>query len=175
MNRKITDRHFFNLSALALAEALLGKIFVHCTDDGRLVRRRITEVEAYCGRDDSASHAHRGLTKRTAPMFEEGGILYVYLCYGIFDLLNIVSGKKDEPEAVLIRGVEGATGPGRASRVLEITRALNRENLTASPRVWLEDDGFTPVPESIQRLKRVGIAYAAPEDQEKPWRLSINT
>ena len=174
MSMKITDKRFFNLPALELAEALLGKIFVHCTDEGRLIRRRITEVEAYCGREDTACHAHRGLTKRTAPMFEEGGILYVYLCYGIFDLLNIVSGKKDEPEAVLIRGVEGATGPGRASRALEITRTLNREDLTASQHVWLEDDGFKPAQESIQRLKRVGISYAAPEDQEKPWRFKIN-
>lgn len=174
MTTKITDRRFFNLPALELAEALLGKIFVHGTEDGRLIRRRITEVEAYCGREDTACHAHKGLTKRTAPMFEEGGILYVYLCYGIFDLLNIVSGKKDEPEAVLIRGVEGATGPGRVSRVLEITRALNRENLTVSPHVWLEDDGFRPAPEGIQRLKRVGISYAAQEDREKPWRLRIN-
>ena len=167
---RITDKRFFELPALALAEALLGKIFVHCTDDGRLIRRRITETEAYCGREDTASHAHKGLTKRTAPMFEAGGILYVYLCYGIFDLLNIVSGQKDAPEAVLIRGVEGAEGPGRAGRALEITRTLNREDLTTSPHVWLEEDGFRLAPESIQRLKRVGISYAAPEDQEKLWR-----
>ena len=171
---KITDRRFFELPALELAEALLGKIFVHSTDDGRLIRRYITEVEAYCGREDSACHAHKGLTKRTAPMFEAGGILYVYLCYGIFDLLNIVSGKKDAPEAVLIRGVEGATGPGRASRALAITRTLNREDLCRSSRVWLEDDGFRPAPERMERLKRVGISYAAPEDQEKLWRFKIS-
>ena len=168
---RITDKSFFIVPVLDLAEKLLGKVLVRNFDDGRVVRFRITEVEAYAGGDDSASHASRGITKRNAPMFEDGGILYVYLCYGIFNLLNIVSGKKGKPEGVMIRGVDNIEGPGRVGRILQITRELNREDLLTSERIWLEDDCF--VVKDVERIKRVGIGYAKQEDQDRLWRLKI--
>lgn len=181
---RITDKGFFNAPVLDLAHDLLGKIIVRRMSDGSVKRFRITEVEAYGGMEDSASHASRGKTQRNAPMFESGGILYVYLCYGIFNLLNFVSGAEDSPEGVMIRGVSPISeqgqvginieGPGRSSRAMEITRELNREDLLSSERFWLEDDGTRPDPEDIEHLKRVGIGYATQEDQDRLWRLRVN-
>ncbi|MCL2847067.1 MAG: DNA-3-methyladenine glycosylase [Firmicutes bacterium] len=167
---RIADESFFTAPVLELAEKLLGKVIVRRLANGEVRHFRITEVEAY-GANDTACHAYRGKTKRNAPMFEKGGILYVYLCYGIFDLLNIVSGNKDEPEAVLIRGVNGVEGPGRASRMMEITRELNREDLMTSNEIWVEDDGC--IATNIEHLKRVGIGYASKEDQDKLWRFKM--
>jgi len=168
---RITDKSFFTVSVLELAEKLLGKMIVRKMDSGEIKRFRITEVEAYAGAEDSASHAHKGMTKRNAPMFEEGGVLYVYLCYGIFNLLNFVSGKQGDPQGVMLRSIDNIEGPGRSSRAMEITRELNREDLLTSERIWLEDDGF--VVQGIEKLKRVGIGYAKQEDQDKLWRLRI--
>ncbi|MDR3150026.1 MAG: DNA-3-methyladenine glycosylase, partial [Oscillospiraceae bacterium] len=94
---------FYSRSAEELAPLLLGKLLCRSTD-GRVIRYRITETEAYMP-FDSACHAHRGKTKRNAVMFGHGGFAYVYLCYGIHNLLNIVSGEEGSPQAVLIRGV----------------------------------------------------------------------
>jgi DNA-3-methyladenine glycosylase len=165
---RIVDKSFFTSPVLELAQKLLGKVIVRKMQSGGVKKFRITEVEAYGGSDDTASHASKGKTPRNAPMFEDGGILYVYLCYGIFNLLNIVSGKQGQPEGVMIRGVEGIEGPGRVSRALEITRELNREDITTSERFWLEDDGF--VLQNITAHKRVGIGYATQDDQDKLWR-----
>jgi len=167
---RITDRYFFTVPVLELSEKLLGKVIVRRIDNGEVKRFRITEVEAY-GNNDSACHAFRGKTKRNAPMFEAGGILYVYLCYGMFNLLNIVSGTEGSPEGVMIRCIDNIEGPGRSGRAMEITREFNREDLTTSDRIWLEDDGF--VASNITYLKRVGIGYATQEDQDKFWRFSI--
>jgi len=154
-----------------LAVKLLGKLIVRKLKSGEVHRFRITSTESYSGSDDSASHAYKKKTKRNAPMFENGGILYIYLCYGIFELLNIVSGTDEKAEAVLITGVDDIIGPGRVSRKLEITRELNYKDLTNCDVIWLEDDGFKP--EAINHQKRVGIGYALPEDQEKLWRFSV--
>jgi len=167
---RIVDKEFFTVPVLELSQRLLGKIIVRRMSDGTLKRFRITEVEAY-GKNDSACHAFRGKTPRNAPMFESGGILYVYLCYGLFNILNFVSGIEGSPESVMIRGVDNIEGPGRSSRAMEITRELNRERLLTSDRIWLEDDGF--VPTEIQAHKRVGIGYATQEDQDKLWRFRV--
>ena len=128
---------FYRRPADELAPLLLGKLL--CRNiDGRIYRYRITETEAY-GKDDTACHAHKGMTPRNKPMFEDGGIAYVYLCYGIHEMFNIVAGVKDCPEAVLIRGVEGFPGPGKLTKALKIDRDLNGISL-ASNRVWLEDE-----------------------------------
>jgi len=167
---RITERSFFTIPVLELAENLLGKIIVRKFETGGMKRFQITEVEVY-GANDSACHAYRGKTNRNAPMFEEGGILYVYLCYGIFDIANIVSGKAGSPEGVMIRGIDNIEGPGRSSRAMEITREHNREDLTVSDKIWIENDGFMPT--NIERLKRVGISYATQEDQDKLWRFKL--
>ena len=161
-------------SALALlgaeeaAEKLIGKLLCKRTEDGSVLRARITETECYCGEEDTACHAHRGKTERNRPLYEEGGISYVYLCYGIHSLLNIITGKKDHPEGVLIRGVEGLNGPGRVTKNLGITLKDNVLPLVPESGLWLEDDGY--IPESIQRLPRVGIEYAEEADRLRPWR-----
>jgi DNA-3-methyladenine glycosylase len=157
---------FYTQSALALAPALLGKLLCRRLG-GESVKRRITETEAYVGEDDTACHAHRGKTPRNSVMYERGGTAYVYLCYGIHNLLNIISGKAGEPEGVLIRSIEGAIGPGRLTKALQIDRSLNAIDLTASPDLWLEDDGTTL---DYTRTPRIGIDYASTEDKNKLWR-----
>ena len=101
-------------------------------------------------------------------MYSPGGCAYVYLCYGMHDMLNVVTGPADHPEAVLIRGVEGASGPGRVTKAMRITRALNRENLVESERLWIESaDGPAP---RFKATTRVGIGYASKRDQARKWR-----
>lgn len=157
---------FYAARAPAAARALIGKVLCRRVG-GRTVRARITETEAYLGEGDTACHARCGKTKRNAMMYESGGRAYVYLCYGMYDMLNIVTGPADFPEAVLIRGVEGRDGPGKLTKALAITRALNGEDLVHSRRLWLEDDGVT-LP--FVRLPRVGIAYASARDRARCWR-----
>ena len=105
-------------------------------------------------------------------MYEPGGRAYVYLCYGMHEMLNIVTGPEGSPEAVLIRGVEGHDGPGKLTRALDITRALNRENLLESNRLWLEDDGAAP---PFSASPRIGIAYASAEDRARLWRFTVGS
>ena len=102
-----------------MAPALLGKLLCRRVDD-KIIKYRITETECYFGEDDTACHAHKGKTERTKIMYHEGGVAYVYLCYGLHSMLNVVSGIEDFPEAVLIRGVEGYNGPGKLTKALEI-------------------------------------------------------
>ena len=107
---------FFHRPCLEVAEALVGKVLV-CGDK----KLRISETEAYCGESDTACHAHKGRTKRTEVLYAEAGTIYVYLCYGIHWLLNIVTGEENEPEAVLIRACCEAAGPGKLTKALGIT------------------------------------------------------
>ena len=157
---------FYRLSAPEMAPALLGKYL--CVRAGnRVLRCVITETECYYGTDDSACHAAKGKTERNRVMFERGGVAYVYLCYGIHHMLNVVSGQEGHPEAVLIRGIEGYDGPGKLTRFMGITRELNGEDLMDSSRIWLEDG---PPPSVVKALPRVGIEYAEERDRERLWR-----
>ena len=108
----ILKKDYFSSPATVLAPDLLGKIICRRTENG-IIRSRITETECYYGEEDTACHAHKGRTERTKTMYESGGITYVYLCYGIHAMLNIVTGDENHPEAVLIRGLSDAKGPGR--------------------------------------------------------------
>ena len=167
---KRLGRRFLSRPATELAPALLGKLLCRRTDEG-VVRYRITETECYYSEEDTACHAHKGKTDRTRVLYEQGGTAYVYLCYGMHALFNVVSGKKDFPEAVLIRGVEGYNGPGKLTKAMQITRELNEEDLTVSKRLWLEDDGDVP---KYRRDKRVGIDYATPEYRDILWRYIVD-
>ena len=100
---------FYHRPCLAVARDLVGKVLVFGEN-----RLRITETEAYCGEEDTACHAHKGRTKRTEVLYGDAGTIYVYLCYGIHWLLNIVTGEKEQPQAVLIRACQEAPGPGRS-------------------------------------------------------------
>lgn len=162
----------FSADAVAMAPCLLGKFLCRRLDDGTVIRRRITETEAYFGEGDTACHAHRGRTLRTEVMYGPGGCAYVYLCYGMHEMLNVVTGPKDHPEAVLIRGVEGANGPGKLTKLLQITRKFNREPFSTSDSLWIEDDGLVP---KYVRTPRIGIAYASVRDQRRRWRFVVRS
>ena len=172
----ILHADYFAGSATALAPDLLGKIICRRDDStGEVLRARITETECYFGESDSACHAHRGRTPRTEVLYSAGGVAYVYLCYGMYDLFNIVTGPAGHPEAVLIRGIEGVDGPGRTTRKLGITRAHNRLPLVPESGLWIEDDGFVFSNEKIDALPRVGIGYASAEDQARLWRFKVKS
>ncbi len=160
------SQEFYRMNALELAPALLGTLLCRKTEAG-VVKRRIVETECYMGEDDTACHAHKGRTKRTEIMYGPGGFAYIYLCYGIHSLLNVVCGEVDVPQAVLIRGVEGFVGPGRLTKALSIDTSLNGESLITSKELWLECDGVTF---AYTTGKRVGINYAAQRDIDAPWR-----
>lgn len=162
---KIT-KEFYVKPATAAAPLLLGKLLCRNTAGG-IVKCRITETEIYFGEDDTACHARSGMTRRTWPLYEQGGIAYVYLCYGIHNLFNVVTGEKGFPQAVLIRGIEGYGGPGKLTKHLNIDRSLNAVSLISSNEIWIEDDGFFP---KYKATKRIGIDYAAARDRNRLWR-----
>ncbi len=166
MSLKRIGRISYHKNAEELAPWLLGKIICHRVGDD-VLRAKITETECYLGENDTACHASKGKTKRNAPMYYEGGHLYVYLCYGIHNLINVVSGMESSPEAVLIRGVEGASGPGKASKLLKIDTSLTGLDLCEDGDVWLEDDGSTA---EYTVSRRIGIEYAKEEDRNRLWR-----
>ena len=166
----ILDKSYFARPATELAIDLLGKLLC-VRRGGEVIRARITETECYFGQEDSACHAHKGRTPRTDTLYQQGGITYIYLCYGIHSLLNIVTGVEDHPEAVLIRGVEGASGPGRVTKLLGLTTAQNRIPLCPQFDIWVEDDG-APTP-AYDALPRVGIDYADEPDRTRLWRYLV--
>ena len=160
---------FYHRPCLQVARDLVGKILVHRVD-GQELRLRITEAEAYCGESDTACHASKGRTKRTEVMYREAGTLYIYLCYGMHWMLNIVTGEESEPEAVLIRACEGKrNGPGKLTKALGITGALNRGSILGDA-LWVEDDGLRC---AVTAEPRVGIGYASEVDQQRPWRFCM--
>lgn len=156
---------FYHRPCLEVARDLVGKVLV-CHGQ----RLRISETEAYCGESDTACHAHKGRTRRTEVLYAEAGTVYIYLCYGIHWLLNIVTGDAEQPEAVLIRACVEAPGPGRLTKALGITGELNRTCVVDSEILWIEDDGFRC---GVETDKRVGIGYASQEDQDRMWRFKI--
>lgn len=164
------DREFYRQDSVSLARALVGKILVRRLPDGTELRLRITETEAYTGVDDTACHAHKGKTQRTEVLWRDGGTIYVYLCYGIHNMMNIVSGSEGDAQAVLIRCCEGYPGPGRLTKALRITRSLNGEDMLSSSELWLEDDGMNV---NITPDKRVGIDYAEDADRNALLRFKL--
>jgi DNA-3-methyladenine glycosylase len=133
----------------------------------------VTEIEAYDGERDLACHASKGRTKRTEVMYQPGGVWYVYLCYGVHEMLNLVTGPADYPAAVLIRGVADIAGPGRLTRSLEINRRLNGLAAHPSSGLFLEDDGLEIPRRQIKAGPRVGVDYAGPVWAKKPWRFRV--
>jgi len=168
----MTDRlspDFFHRDVLDVAPELIGKLLVRQYEDGRIEKYRIIETEAYRGMEDLACHASKGRTPRTEVMFLDGGTVYVYLIYGMYWMLNLVTGNEGDPSAVLIRGIEGCSGPGRVGRKLQLDKSFYGENLLNSSRIWVED--AEPVSE-IRTSKRIGISYAG-EWENKLWRFYI--
>lgn len=161
---------FFTEDVLRVAPGLLGKYLTVRQSDGSLLRYIITETEAYKGTDDKACHASKGETRRNSVMFQRGGFVYVYLIYGMYWMFNVVTGSEKDPQAVLIRGVEGFDGPGKLTRALGIDGSFYGEDLVSSERIWIEeginDFRFTSLP-------RVGIDYAGEPWISMPWRFLI--
>ena len=157
-------------ATLALARNLLGKFLVRANGEARM----ITEVEAYDGERDRACHARAGRTPRTAVMYGPGGVWYVYLCYGVQEMLNLVVGPADWPAAVLIRGVEGCSGPGRVTRTLGIDRKLNGTPSHPDFGLWLEDRGVKVPRRMVRATPRIGVDYAGPVWSRKPWRFHFD-
>jgi DNA-3-methyladenine glycosylase len=170
MSQIIHPEHWHRRATLSHARQLLGKFLVR--PDG--VARMITEVEAYDGERDLACHARVGRTARTDVLYGAGGVWYVYLCYGIHEMLNLVVGPADWPAAVLIRGVEGCHGPGRVTRALGIDRRLNRASAHSDSGLWIEDRGIKVPRRLVKVTPRIGVAYAGPIWANKPWRFSFD-
>lgn len=159
----INDKNFFKTDTISLAKNLIGKWIV-TNINGVEVKAQICETEAYLGVEDSACHTYKGKrTARTEPMWHEGGTIYIYLCYGLHYLLNIVSRDVGEPEAVLIRGVVGAVGPAKATKFLNIDKSFNGQHIVNNTNISVMDDGHIYCYDSFPR---VGIDYAILKDKE---------
>ena len=185
---KVSLEFYVREDVVQISRELLGKVL--CTNlDGQVTKAIITETEAYAGVSDKASHAYGGRrTKRTEPLYMRGGTAYVYLCYGIHHLFNVVTNTTGTPHAVLIRAgnsFEGCelmhkrrnkrhgdksllTGPGSLSQALGITTDLTGANLLGD-QIWIEDHKISIADEEIASGPRVGIDYAE-EDSTRPYR-----
>jgi DNA-3-methyladenine glycosylase len=163
-------REFFIRDVLDVAPELPGKSLVVGLPDGQYRKFQVTEVEAYRGSDDKACHACKGRTPRTEVMFHEGGRLYIYLIYGMYWMLNIVTGRENDPQAVLIRSLENYQGPGRLTKSIGIDKSFYGEDLVTSERIWVEDAGIIPV---VKTGMRIGIDYAGDYWKTRPWRYYI--
>jgi DNA-3-methyladenine glycosylase len=148
--------------AQIVAPQLLGRWLCRRGADGKVTRLRITEVEAYCGPRDRASHAARGPTPRNLVMYGPPGRWYVYLCYGVHWMLNLVTGPEGYPAAVLVRGAGEVSGPGRLTRALKITKALDGQPCAPRAGLWIEGPAEIPTGWRRRRGPRIGVDYAGP-------------
>lgn len=165
-------RTFFTRDALVVAPQLLGKLLV-VSREGLVEKKMITEVEAYRGEEDKAAHVRFGKTQRNKVMYGKGGFVYVYLIYGMYWLINVVTGNKDEPQAVLIRGVKGISGPGRVGKWLGLDRSFYGEDLTISKRVWITEEK-SKSKFKINKTARIGVDYAGSWAKKK-WRFVLES
>lgn len=152
-------RGFFDRPAERVARELLGSRLATTDAHGRVTRHVVFETEAYLGAHDLACHAARGMTPRNAVMFGPAGYWYVYLCYGMHWMLNVVTGAPGTPAAVLIRGVGEFTGPGRLTRALGIDASHNGKKAMRSSGLWFEQ-GVAVSPRLVVRTPRIGVEYA---------------
>jgi DNA-3-methyladenine glycosylase len=194
MISKILQKTFYlQEDAIELGKQLLGKFLLTQIDNDPITGGMIIETESYNGIEDKASHAYLGKrTKRNEMMYAQGGVAYVYICYGINALLNVVTNKKDVPHAILIRAIKPThgidtmlirrkmlkiqnnltNGPGCLTQALKITKELN--GLAFDSKIlWIEDRGIKISKKDILCTKRIGIDYAE-EHALLPWRFLIN-
>ena len=172
---KLLSRIYFSRPTVQVARSLVGKYLVRSID-GQETAGRIIEVEAYVGPQDKACHASKGRTQRAEVLFNVAGTAYVYLIYGMYHCLNVVTEREEFPAAVLIRAIEVdgvlIDGPGRLCRALQIDRSLNRIDLTAQESLWFEDRGGRILRKQVAALPRIGVAYAGVW-AKKPWRFRL--
>lgn len=188
-DRKLPVSFYHQDDVVDVARQLIGKVLCTRIEGAPLTSGIITETEAYCGRRDKACHANGGIrTNRTETMYRSGGVAYIYLCYGIHHLFNIVTNVQDKADAILVRAVKPVdgreimlkrrnaqevapsltAGPGRLTQALGITTGMDETNLTGDT-IWIEDRGTSISMNSLSATKRVGIDYAG-EDANLPWR-----
>jgi DNA-3-methyladenine glycosylase len=170
--RKILKKNFFDRDTKIVAKDLLGKFIVRKIR-GKEISAMITETESYDGPHDLASHASKGKTKRTAVMFGHPGYFYIYLCYGIHYMLNVVTRERDYPAAVLIRGLDKAIGPGRVTNFLKIDKEFNGKPADKNSGLWFEDRGLKIPIRKIIKTPRIGVGYAGPVWSLKKFRFLI--
>ncbi len=185
---KLPADFYLRDDVVLIAKELLGKV-LYTKFDGLLCGGIITETEAYAGIRDKASHAYNGRrSDRTEIMYCKGGTAYVYLCYGVHSLFNVVTNKKDIPDAVLIRGISPlkgvetmldragkkavdknfGVGPGKVAKILGIHYSHTGTDLCGK-QIWLEDTGIHALNHEIYTGTRIGVDYAA-EDALLPYR-----
>ncbi len=189
--KKIDRSFYMDNDVLSVARKLIGKTLFSKVD-GMVTSARISETEAYAGEKDKASHAYGGRrTSRTRVMYLRGGCAYIYLCYGIHSMFNVVTSMEGIPHAVLIRGllpVQGLSimesrlgkkisgvisGPGLSAKAMGIHYSMTGESLLAN-RIWIMDDEQTVNSTEISVTPRIGIDYAG-EDASLPYRFLWNT
>ncbi|OGF50908.1 MAG: hypothetical protein A2044_03055 [Candidatus Firestonebacteria bacterium GWA2_43_8] len=171
---KVLGFDFFNRPTRVVAKELLGKIFVRKIR-GKTFIGRVVETEAYLGSCDPASHACNGLTKRNSVMFGKAGTAYIYLCYGFYYMMNVVTEKEGVAGAVLLRGVEPlcglknkeTNGPGKLARAFKLGKSDNRTPLLRKNGLYFTDDGYTDF--KIVKTGRIGIK----QGQKLPLRYYI--
>jgi len=188
---KLDLQFYQSNNILDIGKFLLGKI-LYTNISNKITSGMIVEVEAYLGATDKACHSYKNKkTKRTEAMFETGGVSYVYLCYGIHYLFNIVVGEKDNPCAVLIRAIEPidginimlerrnfnkltdelTNGPGKLTQSLGITDKVNKQSLISN-LIWVEDHNIKILKKDILSSYRIGVDYAG-KDAKLPYRFYI--
>ena len=188
---KLPQSFYLGADVVAISKSLLGK-YLFTSVDGLVTGGYIVETEAYNGIPDKASHAYGNRrTPRTETMYREGGIAYIYLCYGIHEMLNVVTSVAGHPQAILIRAIEPITGidimlarknmttlkpnitagPGSVAKAMGIDRKINGISLQ-SDTLWIEDKGLKFSDEQIAAVPRIGVAYAA-EDALLPYRFYV--
>lgn len=189
---KLTSDFYIRDNVLQIAKDLLGKILI-TNINGQITSGIIVETEAYNGIHDKACHAYGGkITPRNKVMYEKGGISYVYFCYGMHYLFNVVTNQKNIPDAVLIRGIIPYTGkeiifqriseksmkkgvlngPGKVTKALQIDKNLNGESLLGK-KIWIQDDNIKIRKNDIVITPRIGVDYAE-EDALLPYRFLLN-
>lgn len=188
---KLLPSFYLDHDVVSISKQLLGKYLFTCID-GELTGGIIVETEAYNGAADRASHAYGNRrTKRTEVMFREGGIAYIYLCYGIHEMLNVVTSAEGHAQAILIRAIEPTegietmllrrnmdkvkpnitAGPGSVAKALGIDRRLNGISLQ-SDELWIEDRGLSFTDDQVAAAPRIGVAYAG-QDALLPYRFYV--
>jgi len=169
----VLSKEFFHRPTLEVCRELLGKVLIR-KKGKETFSGWVTEVEAYVGMKDKACHAACGKTERNKVMFEEAGLWYVYLVYGMYWMLNIVTEAKDFPAAILIRGIQThekhLNGPGKLTKGFSIDKKFNEKLALPQTGLWFEDHGVR-LPK-IKQGKRIGIGYAGPW-RHKPWRFYV--
>ncbi len=168
---KILTTKFFNRPTITVAKELVGKYLV-CRRGEELIALKISETEAYDGFEDKASHASRGKTPRNSVMFGPAGYWYVYFTYGMHYMLNIVTGKREYPAAVLIRGGGQYNGLARLTKALGIDKRFNTKRAIPKTGLWIEDRGEKT--SSVTKSTRIGVEYAGPIWSKKKYRFILN-